>query len=255
MSCSYCGKNEVRAKGLCTACYYRKRKTGTLEYQRWHKPKRQCSVEGCTKPHVAKGLCEKHYKSMQRTGETISLFAYGERRKHPLYGIWTSMFRCTQGRVNEWDDFWMFVNSVPEKPEGKYTAKRYDVSLPWSTDNFYWNSVKSIKEQTRSEVARNHRKRNPLSVKDRSLKRQFGISLKDYMDMYDAQDGKCWICGKEGNSYSSDNGRSKTLAVDHCHDSKKIRGLLCNSCNVGLGKFKDNPSLLRKAIKYLQSHS
>jgi hypothetical protein len=41
------------------------------------------------------------------------------------------------------------------------------------------------------------------------------------------------------------------VAVDHCHKSGQIRGLLCNACNKGLGLFKDSPIILEKAIKYL----
>ena len=56
------------------------------------------------------------------------------------------------------------------------------------------------------------------------------------------QDFKCAICKEETN-----------LAVDHCHNSTKVRGLLCNNCNNGLGRFKDSIELLENAIKYLKN--
>ena len=54
----------------------------------------------------------------------------------------------------------------------------------------------------------------------------------------------CDLCGKE----------SKTV-MDHCHEKLVFRGWLCNECNTGLGKFHDNPELLRKAITYLSIES
>lgn len=59
------------------------------------------------------------------------------------------------------------------------------------------------------------------------------------------QEGKCGICGKTAEE------ESRKFAVDHCHKTLKIRGLLCMSCNTGLGKFKDDPELLTKAIEWL----
>lgn len=56
----------------------------------------------------------------------------------------------------------------------------------------------------------------------------------------------CAICGT-----TDWGGRFKRPHVDHCHETNKVRGILCNTCNVGLGLFKDNPTLLRSAAKYL----
>jgi len=54
--------------------------------------------------------------------------------------------------------------------------------------------------------------------------------------------------------HSSALGKATTLAVDHNHDTGKVRELLCNTCNNGLGCFKDDPKLLQSAIKYLNKH-
>lgn len=65
--------------------------------------------------------------------------------------------------------------------------------------------------------------------------------------MFASQGGVCAICrqpeGREGRS----------LSVDHDHDSGVVRGLLCDSCNVGLGRFRDDPELVRSALEYLSS--
>lgn len=80
---------------------------------------------------------------------------------------------------------------------------------------------------------------------DYYLRWTYNMSGKEYQAMLDGQSGVCKICGnppKEG----------KSLAVDHCHKTGKIRGLLCTSCNKGLGLFCDNPTFLRSAAEYLE---
>jgi hypothetical protein len=63
-------------------------------------------------------------------------------------------------------------------------------------------------------------------------------------------DGKCAICGKIEDD--SQYGRNH---VDHCHNTGKLRGMLCPNCNIGLGAFNDSFELLSKAIKYLEYNS
>ena len=72
--------------------------------------------------------------------------------------------------------------------------------------------------------------------------------------MLQRQDGKCAICGHL--PHGEDTYRlAKNLAVDHDHITGRVRGLLCDKCNRGLGHFNDNVLLLQKAISYLQTAS
>ena len=59
-----------------------------------------------------------------------------------------------------------------------------------------------------------------------------------------AQDGKCAIC--------SNPQENRRLAVDHCHKTGKVRGLLCQGCNTGIGGLKDDTERIKKAIDYLK---
>jgi len=104
----------------------------------------------------------------------------------------------------------------------------------------------------RSDYYKEFRERNPKSkryedspYRDYYYKKAFGIDLKDYNYMLTEQNNRCWICGLT----AKDN--NKRLAVDHCHTTGKVRGLLCNSCNRALGMFKDDISYLQRAILYL----
>ena len=73
------------------------------------------------------------------------------------------------------------------------------------------------------------------------------IPSAEYKQLLESQNNKCAICGIEG----GENNRGDKLAVDHCHDSGKIRGLLCHKCNTALGLLKDSKDYLQSAIAYL----
>jgi hypothetical protein len=86
---------------------------------------------------------------------------------------------------------------------------------------------------------RNGRKKN--------LKRLYGINLDQFNELKSSQNAMCAICG------TKEPGGTGEFAVDHCHSTGSVRGLLCMHCNTGLGKFNDNPAALRKAADYLEA--
>jgi len=116
-------------------------------------------------------------------------------------------------------------------------------------------SLDSIREYNR-EYYKNNRDRYLLrkrkyykSNKDMHdntrMKRVYGITKEEFNDQKKIQDGKCCICN------SPNNIKNRELAIDHCHTEGHVRGLLCDSCNKGLGMFKDNIGILYSAIEYL----
>ncbi len=80
------------------------------------------------------------------------------------------------------------------------------------------------------------------------LKRHYNITIDEYEDMLAQQAGGCAICG----SCEPGNKRNKVLHVDHDHTTGAVRGLLCQSCNHMLGGAKDDTSILRRGIMYLE---
>lgn len=84
------------------------------------------------------------------------------------------------------------------------------------------------------------------------LKQSFGLTLEQYNSMLAVQNSVCAVCG--GPQTAMYKGRILPLAVDHDHQTGKIRGLLCGRCNCGLGQFQDDPIRLQKAIVYLKYH-
>lgn len=74
----------------------------------------------------------------------------------------------------------------------------------------------------------------------------YGVTPEFYLELHKRQEGRCALCKEKPTT-------KRGLHLDHCHATGKVRGLLCHSCNVGLGSFKDNPGLLTQAIQYLRS--
>lgn len=87
------------------------------------------------------------------------------------------------------------------------------------------------------------------SGRKRHLKKKYDITDADFSAMLSKQDGKCAVCRTD-----TPGGRFGKWNIDHCHDSGKVRGLLCWACNTGLGKFKDNEDFLASAIQYLRTN-
>lgn len=210
----------------------------------------RCQVTGCVSKVVAKRMCDKHYRRVKQYGDvngTARPSDWGKRRSHPLYDSWRWIRKRTgNGCVPRWDDFWKFAEDVSERPSGKHTLRRLDESKEWGPDNWFWKERTASTESRKKYIAE-YRKKNPLAVKETELKRAYGITLDDYFDMLEKQGGKCAICG--GDQIE----RYKYFSVDHCHTKGHIRGLLCDSCNRGLGFFRDNPDTLSKAIRYLNN--
>ncbi len=81
------------------------------------------------------------------------------------------------------------------------------------------------------------------------LKRVYGIDLNQYNQMFAEQEGKCLGCKRHQSELKF------KLAVDHCHKTGNIRGLLCISCNAALGNVRDNEQILENLKNYLNKSS
>jgi hypothetical protein len=181
---------------------------------------------------------------------------WGQREKHELYGLWSwHKSRNRYGMVPEWAfDFWAFVAGVGDRPSKNHRLRRHEIERPMGPENFFWDSkyahgssAKTTLEQ-KAAYMREYRKRRPRNVRNTELKKMYGITLDQWEKMHSDQGGVCAICRKREDEKSS---RYNNLAVDHCHATGRVRGLLCNTCNKALGMFSDDPSTLRRAAEYL----
>ena len=91
-------------------------------------------------------------------------------------------------------------------------------------------------------------KDNPRIVRNNHYKR-FGITIEDYDKMLESQNFACAICSSKETKRKN----AEHFAVDHCHKTGKVRGLLCGRRNVGIGSLEDSHELLIKAANYLKN--
>ena len=86
-------------------------------------------------------------------------------------------------------------------------------------------------------------------IKNCKILKRYGIDLKMFNSIYKQQNGQCCICYGKMTTIKSG---GKFVCIDHNHLTGKIRGLLCNECNLMIGYAKDNLKILQNAIKYLE---
>lgn len=175
------------------------------------------------------------------------------------YGVGAYCKGCQRARNKEWQK-----KRKEDPPQTQKIVKKCSTCgrhLP--ADHFYRNTygsngLQSCCKECQRGKAKNWRSHNKERVKatskahyeanktrsrNKTLLRDTGFGIETYNTLYSEQGGRCAICGKA---------QAKSLDMDHDHKSGKVRGLLCNNCNRGLGLFKDSPEVLRNAAKYLE---
>jgi ferredoxin-like protein FixX len=98
----------------------------------------------------------------------------------------------------------------------------------------------------RNKEALKWQQANPESKRNTHLKAKFNITVKQFNEMLQLQNFCCAICMSP-----TPKGRG-TFHVDHCHETGKIRGILCHDCNTGIGKLGDSLESIKKAVSYLE---
>jgi hypothetical protein len=158
---------------------------------------------------------------------------------------------CRKSRIKS--DSTLYLESIPE--EFKVCSNCGEIKL---LEDFYNDKKVIIKRASRCKkcvkqknlVWINNNKEKYLDYQQSwKFQTRYNISLNDFNKLLKKQNGVCAICGKPE---LSTNGKDKIrkLSVDHNHVTGKVRGLLCGSCNLGFGSFKENIDMLKSAIKY-----
>lgn len=93
-----------------------------------------------------------------------------------------------------------------------------------------------------------YRAKSKAKVTSYHLIKKYGLTSADKMALLASQGNVCAVCG------SSDPGNKYGWQLDHCHKTNKVRGVLCNGCNIALGACKENVVTLTKLIEYVERH-
>lgn len=147
------------------------------------------------------------------------------------------------------------------RAEGRKLGERhYFTGIPCKHEHVSHRFVKTAQcfECKRLDgLTPNHKKRlreyqaraeNKRAQKNRALKSQYGITVDAYEAMIAAANGHCPACDIHFETKKGPN----CAVVDHCHDTGKVRGVLCNRCNAALGMMKDSEKVILGVLKYLR---
>ena len=162
-------------------------------------------------------------------------------------------------KMKEYKKRWQEANKdrIKELRKKKYeeNKERYKKIREANIHKFREKGKKwyAANKEKAKELRKKWRDKNKNYWKEWDLMRKYSISEGQYQEMLTAQDNKCIICNNKEN-VKHKSGVIKRLAVDHCHSTGKVRGLLCYRCNTSIGKFEDSIELLESAINYLKKH-
>jgi hypothetical protein len=137
----------------------------------------------------------------------------------------------------------MAIATLEQKQRNREYQRIWRANNPEKAKEYNRRWRENNPEKSR-QIQNEWRKKNPDKVKSYNLKYLYGISLEQKVLMHERQDGKCLFCQNEFDC--------SDLVVDHCHNSGKVRSLLCNSCNTGFGLFYENAETLRRAADFVE---
>jgi hypothetical protein len=137
-----------------------------------------------------------------------------------------------------------------KKDKENYLEKNKE-RIRQNSRRYYLNNIEKFREKEkkyRTDPKRiayriKYRLENKEKSKDYKLKKNYGISIKDYKEMLKKQNYKCSLCNKI----------KKSLSVDHDHDTGKVRELLCFNCNIKLGHYEKADKV--KFEMYIKKHN
>lgn len=127
----------------------------------------------------------------------------------------------------------------------------YEYHKSKATKDGYGYRCKSCDYQARIKYRTERKLQFQALTRKEYRKRVYGITSDDFDKLWLNQQGKCPICDKELTDGLGIKHAPSKAVIDHCHDTGKIRGILCTMCNKGLGLLGDNKDAITRALHYL----
>lgn len=159
---------------------------------------------------------------------------------------WQRMTPSQRRRKLDINNKWRRKNLETVRAWGRRLYRKHDEKRKASSRKYYWGMVNidpTYRDRMNSKSKENYWK-NHRQWTSNILRRSYGVTIEEYERLFAKQHGICGICKQPPGK--------KSLAIDHCHRTGKIRGLLCVRCNLGLGNLRDDPQLLRAALRWLR---
>ncbi len=143
----------------------------------------------------------------------------------------------------------------------KNKEKIKDSSIKYRAENYEKIEVRQkkyrdVNKQKIRIASGKYYKQNRAKIRDQSLFREYGLEKGRYEEMLIEQNNVCAICGlAETATVSKKSAQLKMLAIDHDHETGKVRGLLCRRCNKAIGLLREDLGIFASAISYLQNNN
>lgn len=205
-----------------------------------------CAIEDCDRVAKTRGWCDRHYQRWSKNGDPLAGGPYRTSRK-PREDC--SVEGCarpheSRGYCGTHYRRWRIHGDAGT---ADLLAKPYDPTLT-EKQCTGCGEVKPLSEYHRVSrrgqyVARCKPCRND-EIRAIQLRSRYGLSRQEYEAMVASQNGACAVCGS-----------THRLCVDHNHTTGAVRKILCDSCNVALGRVGEDPSRLRALADYIEAHA
>lgn len=222
-----------------------------------------CKVEDCENRVKAYGYCTLHHLRLKKHGSLEKPVKGDGRRTHPQYYNWI-VNKQKNNLCEEWLDFHTFAIAIGERPSSNHFLRKIDKEQLLSPTNFQWVEFlkREVGELAKSWYARKWKKRTTehpeINSRFGALKNS-GIPWRERIklgeQMLETQNHLCAICRNPETQLNPRSDKKVRLALDHCHKTNKLRGMLCWRCNTTLGKVEDSIPLLKEMIAYLEKYS
>jgi len=233
-------------------------KPATLEFYSADKRKKsgiQGPCRACMKINIQKRFdAIKHTLSVQSVRDEQEVFRLGQaktcnhcKKSKPIESYYLSK-GAKDGHRPTCIECWRVIHHRTSEQNKEYREKYGKRIRAYDRERI----KPGYKKKEKALYDKRYRDSDIKKQKNWAMKRNFGITLDQYEQMFKNQNGLCGICFQPEVRKSIRSDKPKNLAVDHCHESGTVRGLLCQDCNTGVGLFKDSPLLMIKAAKYLK---
>lgn len=203
-----------------------------------------CKIDGCSSPASGRGWCSKHYQRWRRHGDPEHQTVYTTNTRHQdkpcavdgCHDIAVARGWCKM----HWTRWKRHGNPGPAmlllEPRLNHADERkcVDCGETKPADAFLIDPRRKTKLLSRCRPCRT------TSDREGARRRRYGITQEQYDAMLNAQGGRCAVCGG-----------AARLCIDHEHSTGRVRGILCNNCNVALGRLGDDPGRVKSLLQYL----